>query len=166
MRHLRGGIFQEGIDALKAEPCDPQWPGLPKRLVSRITQPQGACGCWHVSGWNDGKGYAKMKVLGSAHYVHRVVFEFVHGPDCWDGNILHHLCYNRDCCNPFHVVPTTVQFNTLDGDAVLYGDVPFVDYKNVDTSKLSTTGGWEQIGDLAEGEGEAHTREVLKDIPF
>lgn len=121
MKHMRGGIFREGIEALKKEATDMYPLNLPRRIVDRIKQPFLPCGCWEVTGWDDGKGYKKMRVNNSAHYVHRVVYELLVG-EFPHGLVLHHLCYNRCCCNPLHLAPVTVQFNTRDGAAVLFGD--------------------------------------------
>lgn len=118
MKHMKSGLTDEELNRLKREPDEPLF-RLPRRIVDRIELPASICGCWKVNGWNDGKGYAKMKVNGRARYVHRVAFELIVGPFPL-GLVLHHLCYERACCNPLHLVPETNEFNLKDGAAVLF----------------------------------------------
>ena len=93
--------------------------GLPLRMANKIEW-ETICGCWRWKGWKSTSGYGKVKVAGVGRYAHRVTYELLVG-EIPRGLVLHHLCYTRECVNPFHLVPETQQFNVLDGGAVLFG---------------------------------------------
>lgn len=113
MKHLRGPLTEDEWNWLLAEEQDPEFLNLPKRLTKRITVDK-ETGCWLVSGWNDGKGHAKFRINITVHYVHRVVYEWVWGFNKSDGDCIHHVCYNANCCNPEHLEHATVSENTKD----------------------------------------------------
>lgn len=71
--------------------------------------------CWTAAGWDDGKGFKKVKFRQQPLYKHRAVYECVVGP-VPDGMILDHRCRNRACCNPAHLEPVTVVENTKRGN--------------------------------------------------
>lgn len=108
------------LDKLKGLPAC-MITGLPLRIVDRIKQPFSICGCWEItSGWTSGDGYAKMQVCGRGFVVHKLTYVLCVGPVA-AGNVIHHLCNNRACCNPFHLVETSIRYNVYAGKAILYG---------------------------------------------
>lgn len=79
--------------------------------------------CWLAVGWDDGKGYKKMRWQGKAVYVHRFSFTLFNG-QIPEGYVVDHnaeFCNSRSCCNPAHLRTMTVAQNTALGGAVLFG---------------------------------------------
>lgn len=101
-------------------------------LVGSRIVPQ-ADGCWIWTG-EARAGYGQIKVGGRRTQAHRFVYVTLVGP-IQRGCHLHHICDNRRCCNPEHLVAlsplehhathanlrhggTSVQrFDEYDGDA-------------------------------------------------
>lgn len=67
-------------------------------------------GCWQCEGWNDGHGYAKMRMSGKTAYVHRIVF-WLFSDRMLKKLTLDHSCRNRWCCNPNHLRPMRMKTN-------------------------------------------------------
>lgn len=66
--------------------------------------------CWV---WKRGKtraGYGTIGYFGKTYYTHRLSYELMVGP-IPDGLELDHLCFNRLCCNPWHLEPVTSEVN-------------------------------------------------------
>ena len=63
-------------------------------------------GCWVWMGNTNGKynwlAHGKVRVAGVYQYVHRFVYQLVHGPISANRHI-HHECSVRLCCNPDHL---------------------------------------------------------------
>ena len=78
----------------------------------------GTC-CWRWRGRLNRNGYGRVWWQGREPVVHRVLYELLIGP-IPENYLLDHLCRRRDCCNPWHMEPVTVQENTLRGEAVLF----------------------------------------------
>jgi hypothetical protein len=115
---------------------DPHLVALPWRVASKLRQEplsemalkyadelQGDCLIW-VGRWTTGNGYGKLKWrapndIWRDRVAHRVIYEYFYGP-LDDQLVLDHLCLRRECCQPLHLDPVTVQINTHRGRAVLY----------------------------------------------
>jgi hypothetical protein len=128
-------ITDEMVAALRAEPvgvieaiagqqgnCGSRYVEIPIRILKRITVDY-ETGCWRVSGWNTGNGFANIKLNGRTLKVHRVTFRLLRGP-IPDDKLLDHDkktgCKYRDCGNPWHLEPVTVKENTDRGEAKLF----------------------------------------------
>ncbi len=87
--------------------------GLPSpiwdRVRPRLTYVQDT-GCWRCEGWNDGQGYAKMRVEGKCVYVHRIVYNLFNFRRV-KKLTLDHSCRNMWCCNPNHLKPMFMRTN-------------------------------------------------------
>ncbi len=72
--------------------------------------------CWEWTGSKRG-GYGlfkvETKIVGGAH---RFIFEYYYG-EIKEGLVVHHLCYNRNCCNILHLDQRTHRENILDKDS-------------------------------------------------
>lgn len=90
---------------------------LPIRWASKLKNGFTLCGCWEWEGANDARGYGKCKVFGRNMFAHRAIYEYAVGPIC-GGLVVHHLCYNRKCVNPFHLALCTFEENTKDSPNV------------------------------------------------
>lgn len=62
--------------------------------------------CWLWQGATLPNGYGVFGITGHSRYVHRAAWEFLFGA-VPSGRELHHICENRSCCNPDHLVPLT-----------------------------------------------------------
>jgi len=66
--------------------------------------------CWEWMGPCHPKGYGRFYAEGLAIYSHRWTYMLKYGP-IPDGLEIHHLCRNRSCCNPDHLIAVTHQEN-------------------------------------------------------
>lgn len=55
-------------------------------------------------------GYGRIKIGGQLNYVHRLSYEWVHGP-VPAGHLVDHVCRNRGCVNPDHLQVVTHALN-------------------------------------------------------
>ena len=74
----------------------------------------GENGCWRFTGCINLWGYGTMKINGRSFLAHRLAFLEIVG-DIPDGLVLDHLCRQRDCVNPRHLEPVTIQENIMRG---------------------------------------------------
>ena len=92
--HLRGDIM--------SRPCKP----LEDRLWPRIDKTEA---CWNWTGPLDAHGYGAIGEGGRGGRVlkvHAVVYRMIIG-EIPEGHVLHHLCRNKQCCHPRHMVAIT-----------------------------------------------------------
>lgn len=96
------------IEELRAE-----WASLPEGFRSTVRpDPETACLVW--IGSRNEKGYGKVGEPGrGSAYVHRVVWEHLHGP-IPDGMVVRHRCDNPPCCRPGHLEIGTYSDNAND----------------------------------------------------
>jgi hypothetical protein len=78
---------------------------LEQRLLRKIVKQEN--GCWVWQGQSN-KHYGQIELSGHMHTTHRVAYEL------WVERIPHdlvvlHLCGNRLCCNPAHLIVGTRQ---------------------------------------------------------
>lgn len=71
-------------------------------------------GCWNWIGFQDGKGYGRVSMLGRPRMAYRVAYE-LYCERIPDGLHLDHLCRNPKCCNPEHLEPVTHAENVRRG---------------------------------------------------
>lgn len=67
-------------------------------------------GCWEWTGGKINVGYGSFR----RQLVHRLSYEEYDGP-IPDGYVIHHLCHNRICLNPEHLIAITRAENTREG---------------------------------------------------
>ena len=72
--------------------------------------------CWIWTRNKNSKGYGKFSVQKREVYVHRYVYELVHGP-IPEGHQVLHSCDVRLCCNPDHLSTGTNEDNVADAVA-------------------------------------------------
>ena len=67
-------------------------------------------GCWGWRGFSYGGGYSgfNIKIDGKwrVRYAHRIAYT-LYERELSDGEVLHHICENKGCCNPSHLRPIT-----------------------------------------------------------
>jgi hypothetical protein len=70
-------------------------------LAERTMRTQDGCAIWLLT--PDNQGYGRAKIQGSRPTAHRLSYEVYVEPvnDGWD---VHHLCGNRLCVNPEHLI--------------------------------------------------------------
>jgi hypothetical protein len=73
--------------------------------------------CWIWLGKQQTKGYGQIKYAGEGRLVHRLTYEWAHGP-IPPGLMPDHLCRHRPCVNPDHMEAVTCRVNLLRGDTV------------------------------------------------
>ena len=73
--------------------------------------------CWKLKLKLKDSGYLQFRVNGRRVYAHRVSYELFIG-EIPKGFPLDHLCRNRWCLHPNHVLPVTTKENVLRGDGI------------------------------------------------
>ena len=94
-----------GLDVPKMRPGKPA-----KDFFSQIEKTDG---CWNWLGEVTVYGYGIHKALGKRLRAHRHMLEHVLGQNI-DGKVVMHMCDNRRCCNPDHLVAGTCVDNVND----------------------------------------------------
>ena len=74
-----------------------------RRSFGRKIKADRKTGCFIWQGAQT-KGYGTFYAGGKKHYAHRLFYEFLRGR-VPPGLELHHICDNKSCVNPHHVVP-------------------------------------------------------------
>lgn len=69
--------------------------------------------CWEWEGAKKPTGYGNVSFNGKHYISHRVAFELLNEfyPKQF---IVMHICDNRSCCNPHHLVLGTIKTNAID----------------------------------------------------
>ena len=70
--------------------------------------------CWEWIGCLNSKGYGQISVNNKDLLVHRIIYEYIHGPTTKEKPFVLHQCDNRRCCNPTHLYAGTAQNNIND----------------------------------------------------
>lgn len=72
----------------------------------------GADECWEWQAARSGNGYGSFWVDGKAQVAHRVAWELFHRQVVPEDRFICHICDNRVCCNPAHLMLGDHQENT------------------------------------------------------
>ena len=79
-------------------------------LIERVrarTLEDPSSGCWLWQGaLNKKNGYGLVQIEGRQHVAHRAMYEQYFGP-IPKGLESHHVCFNKHCCNPAHILLVT-----------------------------------------------------------
>lgn len=90
----------------------PLWDRLAMRTIF-------GSGCWLWTGYKTGAGYGTLcATVKRTALAHRLMYMELIGP-IPKGLTLDHLCRQRDCVNPYHCEPVTLEENTRRGVKVL-----------------------------------------------
>jgi len=82
---------------------------LPKRFWDKV-QPEANTGCWLWTAGVNGQNRPHFKVGSKSIYSHRLTTELQHGPPP-AGKECSHLCDQKLCVNPQHIIYETCQEN-------------------------------------------------------
>lgn len=74
---------------------------LPQSMLDKIDVVDG---CWVWTGFLNPKGYGMYWHEGKAWLSHRLAWTLTNGPT---ESILHHVCQQKACCNPEHLLEVT-----------------------------------------------------------
>lgn len=86
----------------------PLWDRLAMRTIF-------GSGCWLWTGYKSGAGYGTLcATVKRTALAHRLMYMELIGP-IPKGLTLDHLCRQRDCVNPYHCEPVTLEENTRRG---------------------------------------------------
>jgi hypothetical protein len=85
---------------------------LISRLVSRSTLTPGECWIWH--GWTNHKGYGQTSYHGQNVFIHRKIYELMHGVLLTTEQFVCHTCDQRSCWNPAHLFLGDAKVNNND----------------------------------------------------
>jgi HNH endonuclease len=80
-----------------------------QKIFSRITVDE-STGCWNSEGATNGRGNVWMAWGGRKRKVDQVAWEIFRG-GIGVGKELDHICENRRCCNPEHMVEVDKQWH-------------------------------------------------------
>ena len=83
--------------------------------ILRRTYVEREKGCIIWTGAVSGFGYGKINVDGDLLYVHRLAYEFAHGP-VPEGLVVDHRCNEKRCVNPDHLEAVTTYENLRRGN--------------------------------------------------
>lgn len=72
---------------------------------------------WMWLGAKNADGYGVLSYCYRTHLVHRLTYSWLVSP-IPDGLQIDHLCRVRDCVNPAHMEPVTLQVNNARGESV------------------------------------------------
>ena len=71
--------------------------------------------CWEWTGFiNPRTGYGQVSLEGYTRRVHRVAYESRNGLISKPDQVVRHICHNKSCCNPKHLVLGTQSENYFD----------------------------------------------------
>lgn len=80
---------------------------------SKVRVPDSRSDCWEWTSTLNDNGYGRFSTDGGKTAAHRFAYELMHGP-IPDGLHIRHMCHNRKCCNPTHLLVGTPKDNARD----------------------------------------------------
>lgn len=85
---------------------NPRYCLLEERLWKKIDKKDNISECWPWIGCKGyyGHGQISGESGGKIRYAHTVMYEVFYKDKIEKGECVHHLCENKSCCNPFHLV--------------------------------------------------------------
>ena len=81
-------------------------PRFPNERVKLDAYTKKTIGCWNWTGPEYGRGYGMFAFRTKKQPAHRVAYRLFTGP-IKDGLDIHHVCKNKRCVNPGHLMAVT-----------------------------------------------------------
>lgn len=75
-----------------------------RRIIRRLIPDETGRGCWVWNGSVNHAGYGIIGYQGRSRLVHRLIYVGIFGDT---DRVLHHLCREPRCVNPWHLQPLT-----------------------------------------------------------
>ena len=86
----------------------PVYRPLEERLWVNVDRKNNISESWPWMGCKHSSGHGKIGGGdGKNRYAHAVMYEIFYKDKVGKGEVVHHLCENPSCCNPFHLIKMT-----------------------------------------------------------
>ena len=91
--------FEAQIVNLHSQYCP-----LEERLWAKIDKKDNISECWPWIGCKENNRYGQIKINNKNKRLHIVMYEYFYKTKIGENECVHHLCNNKACCNPFHLI--------------------------------------------------------------
>ena len=85
---------------------NPNYSPLKKRLWKKVNKKDNISECWEWNGYKtrDGHGHIGGEDSTKIRQAHAVTYEIFYKVKIEKDEVVHHMCDNPSCCNPFHLI--------------------------------------------------------------
>lgn len=101
-RQIAHQLARQALIAVSSPPA-----AVATRFWERVDRSQGVASCWPwIGARRGGYGFCRIPDWGTSIGAHRVALWLARGVlgDAAQGEITRHLCHNKACCNPTHLL--------------------------------------------------------------
>lgn len=86
---------------------NPSYRPLEERLWEKIDKKNNINECWFWTGYKNKTGHGTIRKNNIKKPVHVIVYELFYNINVKKNEIIHHICKNPSCCNPYHLQKMT-----------------------------------------------------------